>query len=379
MKFIWRFICCKGISNFPPFSPRPLLRVVVAVELNMSMSQLSVLLFITLSTTASAFVLEQTLFRRRHSVQLNMKESDQKRGARVAFIGNSIQYFNDTPRFLARLSRQTNSHVPLIDKPYDAYIDHQNSCFRGGVSLVGLWKQGNGMLKHGYASQAAIIGIDENGSNMYDVGASTVQDLLTQQEWDFVVLNDHTQGPTRIDTRDAAIEILADKYAPLISKSKAIPIIIETAAYRLEGINNSQDLGTTVEFQQRVREGVMCYKDVLSTALTISVSPRIAPVGEAFLHVRKENFTLWEQLFDSFDNFHPSPKGTYLQGCVLFYTMFSSPPPLPQTEEEIAQLWIDARMMNCVNRTDGYETMPLPTLDEMKYFSHVAETLCNNA
>lgn len=303
----------------------------------------------------------------------------EKRRTCVAFIGNSIQYFNDTPRFLARLSRQTNSHVPLVDKPYDAYIDHQNSCFRGGVSLVGLWKQGNGMLKHGYASQAAIIGIDENGSNMYDVGASTVQDLLTQQEWDFVVLNDHTQGPTRIDTRDAAIEILADKYAPLISKSKAIPIIIETAAYRLEGINNSQDLGTTVEFQQRVREGVMCYKDVLSTALTISVSPRIAPVGEAFLHVRKENFTLWEQLFDSFDNFHPSPKGTYLQGCVLFYTMFSSPPPLPQTEEEIAQLWIDARMMNCVNRTDGYETMPLPTLDEVKYFSHVAETLCNNA
>jgi hypothetical protein len=254
-------------------------------------------------------------------------EVERKRGARVAFVGNSIQYFNDTPRFLTRLSR--HAHSLLADKPFNAFIEHQDSCFRGGTNLVELWQRGNGMLKHGYASEAAITGIDEDGNSVYDVGALTVEDLL-QHEWDFIVFNDHTQGPARKNTRDATIDVLVNKYIPLIAKSKAVPIIIETAAYRYEGINNSQDLGTTIEFQKKVRDGILCYIDVLDSELP-SVRPKIAPVGAAFLHVQKENVGLWEQLFDSFDNFHPSPKGTFLQGCVLFYTMFGSSPPLPST------------------------------------------------
>ena len=302
--------------------------------------------------------------------------SSKKRGARVAFVGNSIQYFNDTPRFLTRLSRQTQSHAAIPDEPYDAFIQCQDSCFRGGVNLVGLWQQGNGMLKHGYASVTAINGADDDGKMLYDVGSPTVQDLLAQEDWDFVVMNDHTQGPTRKGTRDATIDTLIKCYAPLIAKCGAVPIIIETAAYRLEGINNSHDLGNTQTFQQKVRQGVRSYLDAIQTELPEAISPRLAPVGAAYLNVFKNNFALWEQLFDSFDNFHPSPKGTFLQGCVLYHTMFSSLPPIPQTDEEIAELWRDARMMNCVNRTDGYEVMPLPTVEEATYLCHVVKLIC---
>ncbi|KAL7490267.1 hypothetical protein ACHAW6_016029 [Cyclotella cf. meneghiniana] len=303
--------------------------------------------------------------------------NSKKPGARVAFLGNSIQYFNDTPRFMVRLSRQTGVSKADLNTPYDAFIAHQDSCFRGGVNLVGLWQKGNGMINHGFTSEAAIIEVNENGDNIYDVGSATVQDLLTQNEWDFIVMNDHTQGPARVESRDATREILMKCYAPLIVANQAIPIIIETAAYRFEGINNSRDLGTVYEFQQKVREGVSSYLEALRTKLPPSILPRIAPVGAAYLHVRDNNFGLWEQLFDSYDNFHPSPKGTFLQGCVLYYTMFLSPPQIPSTEEEVADLWKDSRMMNWANTRQGYEIMPLPTAEEAKYLCQVAIFICD--
>jgi hypothetical protein len=350
------------------------------------MDQLAALLFVAICSDILAFVFQPILYHKQKSslsVELKMESdtsfSTNKRGARVAFIGNSIQYFNDTPRFLTNLSRQTNSYATIPDKPYDAFIECQDSCFRGGVSLVGVWQQGNAMLKHGYASNAAISGIDEDGNNIYDVGAPTVQDLMRQKEWDFVVMNDHTQGPARVETREATIDILVEKYAPLISKSQAVPVVIETAAYRYRGINNSQDLGTTQEFQQKVKEGVQKYIEVLRANLPSSISPLLAPVGAAYLYVHDNDLELWEQLFDSFDNFHPSPKGTFLQGCVLFYTMFSCLPPLPSTEQDMIVLWKDARMMNCVGRTEGYETMSLPSVEEANYLCHVAEVVCRGS
>ncbi|KAL3796860.1 hypothetical protein HJC23_008813 [Cyclotella cryptica] len=301
-----------------------------------------------------------------------------KRGARVAYLGNSIQYFNDTPRFMIRLSRQAVVNNANPKEPYDAFIEHQNSCFRGGANLGRLWREGNGMLNHGFASKTAIMKVTDDGDNIiYDVGSPTVEDLLALKDWDFIVMNDHTQGPARLESRNAAREILMEKYAPLIAANQAISIIIETVAYRFEEINGSRDLGTVYEFQQKVREGVLSYVDALRTKLPPFISPRIAPVGAAYLHVHEHNFVLWEQLFDSYDSFHPSPKGTFLQGCVLHYSMFLSPPQIPSTEEGIADLWKDARMMNWVGKKQGYEIMPLPTVEEAKYLLQVSIFVCD--
>ena len=342
---------------------------------------LPVILLLATNANISAFSYQQSTLAKRKRNTLNMattadsdafSASPKRRGAKVAFVGNSIQYFNDTPRFLSTLSRQTD---PSGVNHHNPFIEHQDSCFRGGVSLVGLWEQGNGMLKHGFASKVAVTGTDEHGGNI-DVGSSTVKNLLTQKQWDFVVMNDHTQHPARLESRGATIDILVRSYAPLLKANKATPIIIETAAYRLEGIVGSADLGPTEEFQAKVREGILCYLDALRKEIPQSNSPRLAPVGTAYLHVRELKFELWEQLFDSFDNFHPSPKGTFFQGCVLYYTMFTCLPPIPSTTKEIAQLWNDARMMNCADRAKGYEVMPLPTVEEAKYFCEVAKLIC---
>ena len=99
----------------------------------------------------------------------------------------------------------------------------------------------------------------------------------------------------------------------------------------------------------------------------------MAPVGTAFYYVHKNNRPLWEELFDPFDNFHPSPIGTYLQGCVLHCTMFGTPPPLPKTTEEIADLWEGARVMHHVKTGKNRR---LPSVEEAKYLRNVAAEIC---
>jgi len=267
-------------------------------------------------------------------------EHNDQSGVNVAFLGNSILYFNDTPRFLFNLSKNK--------------IRHQNSCLRGGTTLTELYTQGNGMKRHGFATDNALM---ENGE--YDVGSPTVQELLQRKDdnnnnkWDFVVMNEHTQAPARQLTREELQSTLLQHYAPLITSNnpKATIIFVETAAYRLQGINNSQDLGTTSQFQQKVREGIQSYIQVLHDNKTTTISAQMAPVGTAFLNVHNDNYELWEKLFDPWDNFHPSPTGTFLQGCVLYCTMFGTALPpttavCPRTNEEIAALWKDARMMH---------------------------------
>jgi len=318
----------------------------------------------------------------------NHDSSSSRGGVRVAYLGNSIQYYNDCPRFLTNLSHR-------------GAIVHQDSCLRGGATLVTLWTKGNGM-QHKFATMNAkttvLPPVGENGRGgggnanddeyvVYDVGSSTVQDLLTtslvlgcdpnnKDRWDYVVVNDHTQGPARPVSQKKHEQILLDKYLPLIIDNGATPIIIETHAYRYPGINNSEDLGSTPhEFTHLVRKGVQSYIHALRTKLPETIQPRMAPVGTAFLHVHDDNYKVWERLFDPFDHFHPSPSGTFLQGCVLHWTMFDSPPPLPRSDEEIRDLWKDARVMHDVKK-NGDQGPPLPTMIEAEYLWNVAKIIC---
>jgi hypothetical protein len=308
-------------------------------------------------------------------------------GARVAFLGNSIQYYNDTPRFLANLGRGS--------------ISHQDSCYRGGASLLSLWEDGNGMKRKFATPNAETSRTTVDGKEVvvYDVGAPTVRSLLSGRDvdddttisggpcgggeggggWDYVVMNDYTQGPARIAGRMAAVEVLREKYLPLIVENRAIPIIVETYAYRYPGIHDSSDLGSTREFQTRVHDGVTSYLEALRSdwggADTDAITPRMAPVGTAFMRVHDEDREMWEGLFDPFDHFHPSPSGTFLQGCVLHWTMFGSPPPLPPTDDDIADLWRDARVMHDV--MDGPIGPPLPNIKAAEYLWNVAREVCS--
>ena len=318
-----------------------------------------------------------------HNVNEENSRPSKRRGARVAFVGNSILYFNDTPRFLVRLGKGGDHTTVTVqprergDTPYDSYIEHQDSCLCGGASLESLWSKGNRMLQHGFSTDSAKIATSD-GTEVYDVGSPNVNDLLEcnpkkDASWDFVVMNDHTHGPARPESRKATETILLERYVPLLLANWAIPIVIETAAYRIPGINNSEDLGSTRDFQSKVKDGVRSYLEAMQTKLPEYQTPRMAPVGFAYLTVHDNRRELWEKLFDEWDDFHPSPSGSFLQGCVLHNTMFGSPPPLPRTDDEIANLWMNARMMH--SRTEN-KAMPLPSVVDAAFLWDVAKMVC---
>ena len=301
----------------------------------------------------------------------------EKRGARVAFLGNSIIYYNDCPRFLMNLGKGS--------------VKYQDSCLRPSTNLTELWEQGNGMNQpYGFATEAAknpdidedlyLFGPPTEPMNMYDVGAPTVNALLEcsdenkgKEKWDFVVMNDHTQAPARLDSRKTTQTFLLEKYLPLILENQATLVIIETAAYQRPGINNSKDLGSAHEFQRRVREGIQSYLEALHPKFPETLQPRIAPVGTAYLHIHDNNNPLWNELFDPFDHFHPSPLGTFLQGCVVHCTLFGCAPPLPRTEEEIKALWRDARVMHHIKTGKNRR---LPSVKEAEELWNVAKRVC---
>lgn len=258
----------------------------------------------------------------------------------VAFLGNSILYFNDCPRVL--------EHMLLESNKYSSGVK-QNSCLCGGTSLKELWTRGNGM-----ATKFAASSPRENGT--YDIGASSVQALLLNNNdhpWDYCVLNDFTQGPARAHTREESKLMLERCYAPLFAKSGAIPIVIQTCAYR-KPIRNTRDLGDVEEWTQLLAEGCKEYVDVLRKALPESQTPRLAPVGNVFFAVYNDNRDLWKKLFYT-DDFHPSPHGTYLQACVLYCVMVSEAPP-----KYTKEIWKRCRYMQRVNK----ESLPLPTEEE---------------
>ena len=325
-----------------------------------------------------ALLLLDSIVHSSYSPQMQLKDDDAIAknkydvGANVAFIGNSIQYYNDCPRFLVNLGKGS--------------ISHQDSFLRGGANLSELWNGSAGGAPHWASMRNGFSGNDDLGSptvlalfgcddaEVFADSISEYKEGRCRLQWDFVVLNDHTQGPARSNSWKTMRDVLLDKYLPLISDSGATPIVIETAAYRYPAIHNSEDLGSTREFQKLVREGVQSCVEAMRTELPPSSRPRMAPVGTAFLYVHDNNHELWEGLFDPYDNFHPSPSGTFLQGCVLHWTMFGSPPPLPRAEEDIADLWKDARVMHDIR--NGEFGAPLPSLKVAEYLWNVSYVVC---
>jgi hypothetical protein len=249
---------------------------------------------------------------------------------RMAFCGNSILYYNDCPRLLQQ----------MVETAFPAATVVQDSCLRGGANLYSLFERGNGMgTKFGPS---------------YDIGQPTVSQLLQSHSsgWQFVVINDHTQAPAREATARKSQTALVESYVPLLNG--AIPILIQTPAYRKRGINDSDDLGDFDNMTRLLREGLESYLTVLPP----NINARIAPVGEAYRLIRQRGDTdLWKRLY-CWDDFHPSP-----QACVIFCTMFGQPPP-PYN----AQWWERSRYMQPPDEMP----LPLPTDEEARHLWYVA-------
>jgi hypothetical protein len=304
----------------------------------------------------------------------------------VAFIGNGMQYVNDLPRFMETLSEGNIT---------------QNSCFRTGTSLNTMTIHGNGMSPYWNTSAAHI-----NGTDVYDFGACTIKQLLfgrddhlqelaskghykhsplignpcleypeyldylnsyyasnIRPKWDFVVLNDNSQDPSQSIQREKGLEALTDKYVPWFQKTGATPVFLDTHAYHL---TPTTDIPT---FTSITYEGYEQYATVFESFLPASQKPRIAPVGIAFLTVWEEDQALWRLLFES-DGIHLTPLGTFLEGCVIHYTLLGRMPTKKDVlRDDMSKLWWNARAME----HSGTAKDPFPSKADAEYVYNIVE------
>jgi hypothetical protein len=382
------------------------------------------------------------------SLLFGVSNSKMPPSIRVAFVGNSMLYYNDVPRLLSQLSAGQ-----LV----------QQSCLHGDATLTSILKSGNGMYHIWETGNARVY---NNVSTIHDFGACTVRQMLfgydpdldarvmgnnnnnndqqyntdaddfatfndgknpclldafyyewLQQEmvrtygpynasalssepqgdddaygnvdddassngrrpnppqYDFVVLNDNTRSPARVDTRRASLDALNETYLPWLlemRQSNTVPVFMATYGYSTP-YRDMGGLGTVAVFTSLTHYGYQVYADSLREYLPKRQAPRVAPVGIAFLVVWEENFHLWQKLF-GVDEIHASPLGTYLQGCVLYHTLYGKMPnPDIALRGDMSSLWHDARRFQPgTHRTDSF-----PTLDEARYLYHVAYKVSN--
>lgn len=236
----------------------------------------------------------------------------------IAFVGNSILYFNDFPRFFSLLSRKEHLFI------------QQDSCLHGGVTLSSLLKRGSGMYPQ-WQTPNALLPELYNDLEIYDYGACTVRQLLLDKDlsledenysfetynvssirnrnpcrvddnyrlylldkeqqqrlhdttthkdtWDYVVLNDHTKNPARNATRQASLKSLEESYLTWLLETGATPILIWTHAYIPSNGRDMVGLENVANFTSLTGVGIRAYRDLLRDALPDAQMPRIAPVG----------------------------------------------------------------------------------------------------
>ena len=318
----------------------------------------------------------------------------------VAFIGNSVQYFNDFPRFMEAIS---GDHVV------------QNSCLHEYATIFTIVQSGNGMLKK-FNTEKARVGDDS--SNLFDYGACTVHQLLfgydgflygdwksynasttgttysgayndglnpcyadasyltyiTTQflnnpiKWDYVVINDDPETPGSSESRQKSLESLMSTYASWFAQTGAIPVFLDTPAY-WSTFKNLSTFENVPTFTSLTYEGYREYAGLLGSFLPAIQKPLIAPVGIAFLAVWEDDYQMWTKLFH-YDEINLSPHGTFLQGCVVHHSLFGH---LPRKDvalpDSISSLFSRARRM----QPPSHHRKEWPTRDEALYLYNIAK------
>lgn len=235
-------------------------------------------------------------------------------GWSICFCGNSMQYFNDCPRLVQS----------LLEGAYGVALVRQDSCLRGGASLTSLWQKGNGM-----GTKFSTPPARRKETGIYDIGAPSVEILLSRQPWDFIVLQDHTQGPARAVSRQESIVTLREKYIPLLCQSQSqssTVLLLQTFAYKVPGMRETKDLGDSLDvFTDMLVSGYREYQETIELA---GFPCRVIPMAEAvrWLYHHRRQDGLWEAMY-SWDDFHPSPHATWLQACLIYTVVTGCSPP----------------------------------------------------
>jgi len=172
---------------------------------------------------------------------------------RILMIGNSFTYYHKMPRILGKI---TGAEVVARAEANAFLNDH----------------------------------LDEDSP----IGSATLK-LLTEEKWDYVVIQEYSNGP--IFRRDAFFKSVRE-LCRLARESGAVPVLYATWAYR-EG--SEKLAGMNMSYQKMA--------DTLSEAYHSAAEENggiVADVGKAFTDVR-EFVELYKE-----DDYHPSAAGAVL-------------------------------------------------------------------
>lgn len=192
------------------------------------------------------------------------------RPIRVLFIGNSYTYFNNLPEMFAKLAEAGHRKI------------ESRMVAPGGWRLKDHWEKG------------------------------TAPQLLDNEKWDFVVLQDQSSLGTSYWVKgtshvwnDAVFRPYAEKFAAKIREKGATPVFFLTWAAK----NVPED------------QAALSYAYASVAKETHSL---LVPVGMAWNAIRQERPSLG--LFYEGHGSHPSPVGTYLAACMFYASILHETP-----------------------------------------------------
>lgn len=152
---------------------------------------------------------------------------------------------------------------------------------------------------------------------------ATTLDKISQNDWDFVVIQAQSQEPS-LPPEQVAVEVLP--YAAILNDSvKANNSCSETVFFMTWGrkygdqqnCDEWQPVCTFLGMQQRLMAGYM--------TMTQQNMSTVAPVGLAWKHAMDNDPDSLINLYSG-DFSHPSNAGTYLTACVMYAVMFQKSP-----------------------------------------------------
>lgn len=240
--------------------------------------------------TTGTILVSMTILTSLFSIWLFPTTEEEIPSYRVAFLGNSITFVNDLPRFMEALANATNDNTKHLI---------QDSCLHGSLSFRSFLQKGNGMYHKWQTTNAIIPNTSLYYSHManssminpdaiiYDYGACTVNQLFfgydedltvknsngkyrndgmnpcikdknyyyylqakyeyrnslgkIPSKWDFVVMNDQTVYPGIVSKRKRSLKVLTTKYAKLFKKLKtARPVFLATYGYMKASYQSGQ-------------------------------------------------------------------------------------------------------------------------------------------
>lgn len=145
---------------------------------------------------------------------------------------------------------------------------------------------------------------------------ATVKKIETGQ-WDMVVLQEQSQVPSFPLPYSKPFHDSANRLADMVKSARSKPVFFLTWGRRDGDKGNKQ-----------VNPDYKTMQDNLTKAYRTAAhrnKARLAPVGEAWRLVWKGDANLARRLYAG-DGSHPSPKGAFLNACVLYGALFGENP-----------------------------------------------------